>query len=99
MKAAYMNKVGADGLIVDRLIVEEAAYPHLAENDVMVRVHAAGFTYTELHWPSTWSRPGRTGQNPGHSRPRGLRRGGRARPRDHRVDGGSASLRPHRLGP
>ena len=30
-------------------------YPHAAENDVIVRVHAAGFTPGELDWPSTWS--------------------------------------------
>lgn len=49
--------------------MEEAPYPHLAENDVMVRVHAAGFTFTELQWPSTWSdRAGRdrTPTIPGH---------------------------------
>jgi NADPH:quinone reductase-like Zn-dependent oxidoreductase len=53
----------------DALIVEEAPHPHLAENDGMVRVHAAGFTYTELQWPSTWSdRAGRdrTPTIPGH---------------------------------
>ncbi|MDR0344534.1 MAG: NADP-dependent oxidoreductase [Nocardiopsaceae bacterium] len=53
----------------EALIVEEAPYPHLAENDVMVRVHAAGFTPTELHWPGTWTdRAGRdrTPAIPGH---------------------------------
>ena len=38
----------------EALVVEEAPYPHLAENDVMIRVHAAGFTPGELNWPSTW---------------------------------------------
>jgi hypothetical protein len=38
----------------DALVVEEAPYPHTAENDVVVRVHAAGFTPGELDWPSTW---------------------------------------------
>src|SRR5215469_7524594 len=28
--------------------------PHAAENDVIVRVHAAGFTPGELDWPGTW---------------------------------------------
>jgi NADPH:quinone reductase-like Zn-dependent oxidoreductase len=36
------------------LVVEEAPYPHTAENDVVIRVHAAGFTPGELDWPSTW---------------------------------------------
>lgn len=27
-------------------------YPHAAENDVIVRVHAAGFTRGELDWPN-----------------------------------------------
>jgi NADPH:quinone reductase-like Zn-dependent oxidoreductase len=30
-------------------------YPHAAENDVVVRVHAAGFTRGELDWPGTWT--------------------------------------------
>lgn len=30
-------------------------YPHAAENDVVVRVHAAGFTPGELDWPGTWT--------------------------------------------
>jgi NADPH:quinone reductase-like Zn-dependent oxidoreductase len=38
----------------DALVVEEAPYPHAAENDVVVRVHAAGFTPGELTWPGTW---------------------------------------------
>ncbi|WP_039804030.1 NADP-dependent oxidoreductase [Nocardia araoensis] len=44
-------------------------YPHAAENDVIVRVHAAGFTPGELDWPATWSdRAGRdrTPTIPGH---------------------------------
>jgi len=38
----------------DALVVEEAPYPYLAENDVVIQVHAAGFTPGELDWPSTW---------------------------------------------
>jgi NADPH:quinone reductase-like Zn-dependent oxidoreductase len=38
----------------DALVVEEAPYPHTAENDVVIRVHAAGFTPGELDWPGTW---------------------------------------------
>ncbi|MFF9322364.1 NADP-dependent oxidoreductase [Streptomyces sp. NPDC014735] len=44
-------------------------YPHAAENDVIVRVHAAGFTPGELDWPGTWAdRAGRdrTPSVPGH---------------------------------
>ncbi|KUJ35835.1 NADPH:quinone reductase [Streptomyces sp. NRRL F-5122] len=44
-------------------------YPHAAENDVIVQVHAAGFTPGELDWPGTWTdRAGRdrTPSVPGH---------------------------------
>ncbi|WP_460347141.1 NADP-dependent oxidoreductase [Actinoallomurus acanthiterrae] len=44
-------------------------YPHAAENDVIVRVYAAGFTPGELDWPGTWTdRAGRdrTPSVPGH---------------------------------
>jgi nucleotide-binding universal stress UspA family protein len=34
--------------------MEEAPYPCTAENDAVIRVHAAGFTPGELDWPSTW---------------------------------------------
>lgn len=37
------------------LTVSELPYPHMAENDVVVRVHAAGFTPGELDWPGTWT--------------------------------------------
>jgi NADPH:quinone reductase-like Zn-dependent oxidoreductase len=43
--------------------------PHAAENDVIVRVHAAGFTRGELAWPGTWTDRGgrdRTPSVPGH---------------------------------
>ncbi len=43
--------------------------PHAAQNDVVVRVHAAGFTPGELAWSSTWAdRAGRdrTPSVPGH---------------------------------
>ena len=51
------------------LSLTELPYPHAAENDVIVRVHAAGFTAGELDWPSTWTdRAGRdrTPPVPGH---------------------------------
>jgi NADPH:quinone reductase-like Zn-dependent oxidoreductase len=51
------------------LSLTDIPYPHAAENDVIVRVHAAGFTPGELDWPATWSdRAGRdrTPSVPGH---------------------------------
>ncbi|MBE1496391.1 NADPH:quinone reductase-like Zn-dependent oxidoreductase [Amycolatopsis lexingtonensis] len=47
----------------------ELPHPHAAENDVVVRVHAAAFTPGELTWPATWTdRAGRdrTPSVPGH---------------------------------
>jgi NADPH:quinone reductase-like Zn-dependent oxidoreductase len=49
--------------------VTDMPHPHAAENDVIVRVHAAGFTPGELDWPATWTdRAGRdrTPSVPGH---------------------------------
>ena len=43
--------------------------PHAAQNDVIVRVHAAGFTPGELAWEGTWTDRGgrdRTPSVPGH---------------------------------
>ena len=54
---------------VSGLRLTELPHPHAAENDVIVRVHAAGFTRGELDWPATWSdRAGRdrTPSVPGH---------------------------------
>ncbi|MFF0036426.1 NADP-dependent oxidoreductase [Streptomyces mirabilis] len=51
------------------LTLTDLPYPHAAENDVIVRVHAAGFTPGELEWPGTWAdRAGRdrTPSVPGH---------------------------------
>lgn len=51
------------------LALADMPYPHAAENDVVVRVHAAGFTPGELDWPATWTdRAGhdRTLAVPGH---------------------------------
>ncbi|MBR0872007.1 NADP-dependent oxidoreductase [Bradyrhizobium tropiciagri] len=33
----------------------EQPEPHAAINDVVVQVHASGFTWDELTWPSTWT--------------------------------------------
>jgi NADPH:quinone reductase-like Zn-dependent oxidoreductase len=48
--AARDRDAGAGGLSLT-----DMPYPHAAENDVIVRVHAAGFTPGELDWPSTWT--------------------------------------------
>jgi NADPH:quinone reductase-like Zn-dependent oxidoreductase len=57
------------GLGVEAMTMTDIDYPHAAENDVIVRVHAAGFTTGELTWPGTWvDRAGRdrTPSVPGH---------------------------------
>jgi NADPH:quinone reductase-like Zn-dependent oxidoreductase len=54
---------------VGGLALTEMPDPRAAENDVIVRVHAAGFTPGELDWPGTWTdRAGRdrTPSVPGH---------------------------------
>ena len=54
---------------ISGLSLAEVSYPHAAENDVIVRVHAAAFTPGELEWPGTWAdRAGRdrTPSIPGH---------------------------------
>jgi NADPH:quinone reductase-like Zn-dependent oxidoreductase len=51
------------------LSLTDLPYPHASQNDVIVRVHAAGFTRGELAWPGTWTdRDGRdrTPSVPGH---------------------------------
>jgi len=54
---------------VGALTFTDVPYPHAAQNDVIVRVHAAGFTPCELNWSGTWvDRAGRdrTPSVPGH---------------------------------
>ena len=51
------------------LSLTDMPYPEAAENDVIVRVHAAAFTPGELEWPATWRDRGgrdRTPSVPGH---------------------------------
>ena len=51
------------------LSLMELPYPRAAENDVIVRVYAAGFTRGELAWAGTWTDRGgrdRTPSVPGH---------------------------------
>src|ERR671935_963169 len=38
----------------EKLVYEEAPTPFVGIGDVLLRVHAASFTPTELTWPSTW---------------------------------------------
>ncbi|MEV1131712.1 NADP-dependent oxidoreductase [Agromyces sp. NPDC049794] len=66
MKAITVAK---EGLGVEAMTLIDIDHPHAAENDVIVRVHAAGFTTGELTWPGTWvDRAGRdrTPSVPGH---------------------------------
>lgn len=54
---------------VTGLSLAEMPYPHAAEGDVIIEVHAASFTPDELSWPGTWTdRAGRdrTPTIPGH---------------------------------
>ncbi|UGS37199.1 NADP-dependent oxidoreductase [Capillimicrobium parvum] len=51
------------------LSLADLPYPHAAENDVVLRVHAAGFTRGELAWEGTWTDRGgrdRRPSVPGH---------------------------------
>ncbi|MFJ7078411.1 NADP-dependent oxidoreductase [Streptomyces sp. NPDC098781] len=66
MQAITVQDRGAG---VSGLTLSELPHPHAAENDVIVEVHAAGFTPGELDWPGTWAdRAGRdrTPSVPGH---------------------------------
>ncbi|WP_028933800.1 NADP-dependent oxidoreductase [Pseudonocardia spinosispora] len=54
---------------LDGLTLTEMPYPYASENDVIVRVHTAGFTPGELDWPGTWTDRAdrdRTPSIPGH---------------------------------
>jgi NADPH:quinone reductase-like Zn-dependent oxidoreductase len=54
---------------VEGMVLTDVDYPGTAENDVIVEVHAAGFTPGELDWPATWRDRGgrdRTPSVPGH---------------------------------
>jgi NADPH:quinone reductase-like Zn-dependent oxidoreductase len=81
LKAHQDPKSSRKGTVVQAITVRDRAAgaagltltdiprPHAAENDVIVRVHAAGFTPGELDWPSSWTdRAGRdrTPSVPGH---------------------------------
>jgi len=51
------------------LSLTELPYPVVSENDVVVRVHAAGFTPGELDWPDTWTDRSGRGRSPRRIRP------------------------------
>lgn len=58
MKAARVHEpVGLEG--IDGIVYEDAPEPVPAVGDVLVKVHAAGFTPTELLWPLWTDRAGR----------------------------------------
>jgi len=58
MKAARVHEpVGLEG--IDGIVYEDAPEPVPAVGDVLVEVHAAGFTPTELQWPLWTDRAGR----------------------------------------
>src|ERR1700758_2656772 len=66
-----MKAIGATNQAAGRAGVKlvQRPEPQAAINDVVVQVHASGFTGDELTWPSTWTdRPGRdrTPSIPGH---------------------------------
>ena len=51
MQAARVHERGGP----ERLVVEDAAVPPAGIGDVLVHVHAASFTPTELTWTATWT--------------------------------------------
>ena len=40
---------------VGGMSLAEIPYPRVVQNDVIVKVHAAGFTTGELDWTGTWA--------------------------------------------
>ena len=58
MKVARVHEpIGLEG--IDGIVYEDAPEPVPAVGDVLVKVHAAGFTPTELLWPLSTDRAGR----------------------------------------
>ena len=95
MKAVIVRNRDAG---VGGLTLTDMPYPHAAQNDVIVRVHAGGFTPGELDWAGTWvDRAGRdrTPTVPGHE----LSGGGGVGVRNHRPYRWAASVRAGRLDP
>ena len=85
MKAARVHEpTGLEG--IDGLVYEEAPDPVPAVGDALVKVHAAGFTPTELQWPLWTDRAG-TRPRADHPGPRVLRCRRHPRLRHHRGGG------------
>ncbi len=40
-----------------RLVYEDAPFPEISSEDVLIRVHACGVSPSELSWPTTWIMP------------------------------------------
>ncbi len=80
------------------LSLSEVPYPHAAENDVIVRVHAAAFTPGELDWPGTWTDRARPGQDTDRTGSRSIGNGRRTWLRHNGSDDRPAGVRHHRLG-
>jgi NADPH:quinone reductase-like Zn-dependent oxidoreductase len=60
MRAARVaSRGGAEGIIVER-----APIPALASDDVLLRVHAAAITPSELGWVPTWTNPDGSDRTP-----------------------------------
>ena len=53
MKAIRLHARGGP----EAFVYEEAPQSHPEEGEVLVRVHAAAVTPTELSWVPTWTRP------------------------------------------
>ena len=80
------------------LSLAELPYPHAAENDVVVRVHAAGMTPRGAGVAGDLVGPRGSGPDAERPRARGVRRRRRAGLRDDRPDGRPAGVRPDGLG-
>jgi NADPH:quinone reductase-like Zn-dependent oxidoreductase len=70
---------------VGGLTVTDMPYPRAAENDVIVRVHAAGFTPQRARLAGNVVRSPRPRPDTQHPRARAVRSRGRARLRNHRL--------------
>ena len=84
---------------VGGLTVTDMPYPRAAENDVIVRVHAAGFTPQRARLAGNVVRSPRPRPDTQHPRARAVRSRGRARVRNHRPHRGPAGVRTDRLDP
>ena len=84
---------------VGGLSLTDVPYPHAAQNDVIVQVHAAGFTPGELDWSCDLGRPRRARPDAERARPRAVGSRRRAGVRNHRPHRRPAGVRPDATGP